>query len=340
MHLMAFDSAWNSSPATAVSRRSARRARISLAAATAALLGVAALLPGPAATIGALLHSGPRPADGQQVVDTAALSVAALVVWAVLAWIALVGLVALTSRSARPWGAAARRTLTRIAPRAVRQVVLTVVGASMVTGLAACGTGPASAASVPAQATHLASIDSALRGVPVAVPAGGRAAVEAGPGAAAQAGAGARGDVGGWIAVEGSAVHSPLAAWLPPGAQAAAKAAAGADPPDVRNDRSSIGRSVPSTDWPSDRTPAAPDAHPIDLDWPTTTDAASGGTVVVLRGDSLWSIAAAHLPAGAGPAAIDTAWRAWYQANKSVIGSDPDLLLPGQILRPPPGTSS
>ena len=66
-------------------------------------------------------------------------------------------------------------------------------------------------------------------------------------------------------------------------------------------------------------------------------DCAGAGTgeVVVLRGDSLWAIAARHLPADAGDDRIDAEWRRWYAANRDVIGPDPDFILPGQRLRPP-----
>lgn len=55
-------------------------------------------------------------------------------------------------------------------------------------------------------------------------------------------------------------------------------------------------------------------------------------TVLVRPGDCLWTIAAEHLPAGADDAAIARAWPAWYAANATTIGADPDLLLPGQRL--------
>lgn len=64
---------------------------------------------------------------------------------------------------------------------------------------------------------------------------------------------------------------------------------------------------------------------------PTPTDSA----VVVHRGDSLWRIAARHLGPGATDVEIAAAWPRWYAANRSVIGPDPDLLLPGQRLSPP-----
>jgi nucleoid-associated protein YgaU len=82
--------------------------------------------------------------------------------------------------------------------------------------------------------------------------------------------------------------------------------------------------SVP--DWPSDAVP----------DWPPAPPA---GAHVVVRGDCLWSIAADHLLHQLGREPTDTevstAVRSWWVANAAVIGPDPDLVLPGQVLRPP-----
>lgn len=63
------------------------------------------------------------------------------------------------------------------------------------------------------------------------------------------------------------------------------------------------------------------------------------GEVVVLRGDTLWSIAAAHLGAGASDAEIAAEWPRWYAANADLIGPDPNVIRPGQILVPPTGGS-
>ena len=60
--------------------------------------------------------------------------------------------------------------------------------------------------------------------------------------------------------------------------------------------------------------------------------------VVVLRGDTLWSIAAHHLGPSARAADIDAEWPRWLAANRDVIGDDADLILPGQLLRPPATT--
>ena len=58
------------------------------------------------------------------------------------------------------------------------------------------------------------------------------------------------------------------------------------------------------------------------------------------RGDTLWSIAARHLGPNPSDAEIAQAWPAWHDANREVVGSDPDLLLPGQVLRSPGAVAS
>lgn len=81
-------------------------------------------------------------------------------------------------------------------------------------------------------------------------------------------------------------------------------------------------------------------------DWPPTAEAAvpdwpgdgAAGSHVVVAGDCLWDIAADALRrAGTEPGAADVAAavQAWWSANSDVIGPDPDLILPGQVLRPP-----
>lgn len=58
--------------------------------------------------------------------------------------------------------------------------------------------------------------------------------------------------------------------------------------------------------------------------------------VVVHRGDTLWDIVRRHLGPDATDAEVADAWPAWHHTNRTVIGEDPDLILPGQVLRPPP----
>ncbi len=56
---------------------------------------------------------------------------------------------------------------------------------------------------------------------------------------------------------------------------------------------------------------------------------------VVVRGESLWSIAAAALGPDATAGEVAAEWPRWWQANLEVVGHDPDQLLPGQHLRRP-----
>jgi hypothetical protein len=57
--------------------------------------------------------------------------------------------------------------------------------------------------------------------------------------------------------------------------------------------------------------------------------------VVVRRGDTLWDIAARALGPHASAGDIAASWPRWHAANRSTIGPDPGLILPGQLLQPP-----
>ncbi len=91
---------------------------------------------------------------------------------------------------------------------------------------------------------------------------------------------------------------------------------------------------APAPGW----TPTAPVVRPLpstDLLTRPPRTVATDDAVVVHRGDTLWSIAARRLGAGASDAEIAAEWPRWHAANRHVIGADPDLILPGQRLRAP-----
>lgn len=61
-------------------------------------------------------------------------------------------------------------------------------------------------------------------------------------------------------------------------------------------------------------------------------------THVVATGECLWRIARSHLDAAGLPASgaeVSRLWRAIYAQNRDVIGDNPDLILPGQVLTIP-----
>jgi len=55
--------------------------------------------------------------------------------------------------------------------------------------------------------------------------------------------------------------------------------------------------------------------------------------VVVRPGDTLWALAERDLPASATDRQVTDRWHAVYRRNRGVIGPDPDLILPGQVLK-------
>lgn len=93
---------------------------------------------------------------------------------------------------------------------------------------------------------------------------------------------------------------------------------------------------LPTPTWTPQR-PAAPRRDHVDvrLVVAAPSRAREVAPVVVRRGDTLWAIAARHLGPAATDADVAREWPRWWQANRGVIGGDPDVLLPGQVLVEP-----
>lgn len=108
-------------------------------------------------------------------------------------------------------------------------------------------------------------------------------------------------------------------------------------PPPLALDRPATGF-VPSSPLPAaKKTPAGPATlvtGVVHRDTHDPSDRSTGG-YVVRRGDTLWDIAARHLGPRATAVDISRAWPAWYDANRAVIGPDPGVIRPGELLSAP-----
>ena len=96
--------------------------------------------------------------------------------------------------------------------------------------------------------------------------------------------------------------------------------------------------------WPVDIVRSAHDADtplwPVSTTGAPTPPTARGSTSVTVQpGDSLWSIAQQQLGPRATPARTTAMWHHWFHANRHVIGDDPSLIHPGQVLHAPKETS-
>lgn len=219
-------------------------------------------------------------------------------------------------RAAAALGRAAGSVLPKVAPATARRIVFAVIGMGTLAGVTACSTpGTEGPAAAPGGAPAAASVD-------------------ARPAAAAPDQAGRIWDLD-WPA---SPVPAPTADTGQDGTHS---------PAGSTHRIGQISLDWPTTgatgrhrdtsgdvDTPAVSRPASPTGHPADTARRPSADA----TVTVEPGDSLWSIAAAHLPAGADDSRIDATWRQWYQVNKDRIGADPDLIRSGMQLVVPPST--
>jgi LysM repeat protein len=144
----------------------------------------------------------------------------------------------------------------------------------------------------------------------------------------------------------------PVAATAQPAAATPAAATPAAATPAAATPAAAARGVVPAPVWPTDTLPAP--TLPVETADPAPTRTAAdpaptrpdpnprapARTITVRAGDSLWRIAAAHLPAPTSPQQVAAAWPRWYAANRAAIGPDPNQLVPGQLLRAPSAEQS
>lgn len=291
----------------------------------AATVGLLLSAPSPTASLDALGHVGTDPVS--PLVD-----VLALAAWGCAAW--LLAVFALTALGCAPGiaGRLAATTVHLLAPRAVRHVAELALGITVATG--ALGVSGASADQhQPAYGSGAQLVAPVSAPVVVPTPV---LAPELGPPTS-----------------PASPSSSPSGTHEAP--EPAGTAANGNGPQDAGP--------RPSLDWPVSaaapgppRGPARPAARrPLPggaaramAAVPRATAAVRGTAgaagaapddVLVRAGDCLWNLAARRLGPAATPRRVAAEWPSWWAANRLVIGDDPDLLLPGMHLRPPPATT-
>jgi hypothetical protein len=228
----------------------------------------------------------------------AAVEAAGLVTaWACLAWWGLAFVASVLGALPGRLGRLAAACAARIAPAAVGRVARYVLGAALVSGATVAVAVPAGAVSAPTPAPDPDPVATLAALPSLDRPALDAPDLDAGPDA--------------------------------PVPDRRAFAPQGPDP------------TAPPAETPAEPTvipqvrprPPAPSVHRHGTRTPRRT---SAGSVVVRAGDTLWGIAARHLPAAASNARIAAEWPRWYRANADVVGTDPDLIRPGQRLRPAP----
>lgn len=276
-------------------------------------LGLIAL-PGGLALTAALADGGLRLLRGGTVPggDPAAAITGLTAVLAALitAWITLCLALALVAEAPGVVGETARRARDRITPAVVRQWAALVLGAAV------------TATFVPG--TAVAAV---------------RVATDPTPGH----GAGSDGESA--APSPGGASAAPSPGWAPPStpsgqgtssssAPASVPAPGFSPTPGTAPVTPQSGSPTPGPGWVPRRpvTRERTDAHLLTGRQRAADEEPS---VVVQRGDTLWSLAAARLGPEATDAEVARAWPRWHAANASVVGQDPHHLLPGTLLTPP-----
>jgi len=301
-------------------------------------VGVLTQVPSPQQLIDGLFGSGTAMSIADPATETfgrGILLTAGAVAWTLTAWAALVLALFVLSLAARVdpgraghgraalsrLGRGAAVALSKIAPQLIRRLLWATVGAGVLVGAAACSATP-SAEQSPAVAAPftIAAAPPTVRPVdlaPAAAPLPGSGSWNVDWPSTARAGT-----------VESFEMDWPSTdlPHITDGAGGTAVATEKHPDTEAATDHSAPRRQQ------GGRHRSAESATP-------TTGTSGPHSVLVQPGDSLWSIAADHLPNDADDAQIDAAWHTWYRTNRLLIGADPDLIQPGLRLRSPASTT-
>ena len=287
--------------------------------------------------------------------DRAVLSLATAALWCVALWLAVgLGFLAASSLPG-PAGAAARRAAARLLPRIMLRAVAGAAGLGVILApIAPIGAGaktlgaPLTAGAVPAPGwpTDPNEAPRARVGWPTNPSDAGTNAqpptATRGPTESRQP---TRETNPATPPRDVSTTSRPATRSDPPGARATSRPATRPDPasprptslpatpPDARGAQATSGPAAPRS-MPKARraTPTPADGH---ADRAHRAPSPGDKPVRVRPGDSVWLIAAQRLGANASDAQIAAEWPRWYADNRPVIGPDPSLIQPGQLLRAP-----
>jgi resuscitation-promoting factor RpfA len=273
----------------------------------------------------AVLRPGPASLDQAVTAICASLS-AALVAWLLLALLASLTAALLTNASRL--GTAATRGARLLAPAVLRNAVAALLGVAIFATPAAADTGsapPAAATSASAPAARPVTDQEPVADLSPNWPVRTTSPVWTStvPATSSRTST-APGTPPGISTARAGRPHPELSpGWVPSRPAPDRASSSRAATRDSSGSRSATPRPKPRT-WPS----PTGTVHRSDR---TMVD----DTIVVRRGDTLWSLASRHLGPGASDAEIATEWPRWFTMNRHVIGADPDHLLPGERLRPP-----
>lgn len=241
-------------------------------------------------------------------VESVATTVVAALAWLTVTWLVLAILLVAASNAPGRVGALATVASAVLVPATTQRLIAATLGVTLLTGLAA---GTASAAPSTSPATSPTTAPGPVSALDLDWPSTPNLAT----------------------AARNVAPHAPAATAAPAPtpvpdttfSPAPAPITPGAAPPRDTEGRNTDGRDTgdPATRSSENRATRDQERSP------------GAQEVVVLRGESLWTIAARSLGPAATNDQIAREWPRWWAANRQVIGDNPDLIKPGLRLTPP-----